>query len=586
MTTTRRQVLGAGALAATAVFSRPGAAVALPAQLGRPHGQEPLPTLNELGVVDLTRGGTARLSMVNAMHRFHRRLGEASTLAYRAVGATQTYLGPVIIARRGVPASVEVRNDIGRHPLARAIDTALIDDMVEDGLLPAGTNDSKRPRTTLHLHGGNTASDMDGGPLDTFQPGQSFHYRYENDQESAGLWYHDHALAITRLNVYAGLAGGYLIRDDNDRGDGGVLPPPPYEVPLILQDRMLAADGALRYPPNPDVPRRWAPEFFGDIPTVNGKVFPDLRVRRGLYRFRVFNGSNSRFYHLRLSQRSRARRFWQIGSDGGLLNAPVPLTELLLGPGERADLLIDFREMSAGSRLVLTNDARTPFPSGPVSVADGAVPLPHLMTFSVIGARGCDLPVPRTLRRRPIAPLTKAPLARTRNMSLVEVLDPDGIPQTALLNNREFGSDDYRGTPMRNGTVEQWNLINTTGDAHPIHLHYVQFQVLERQSFSASRYLRAAYPEPIVPGTGRYPPPSAESFVRGPGRPPAANERGWKDTVVAMPGEITRILVPFGVGAVHGLPFATGANHSGDYVWHCHILEHEDNEMMQRYVVA
>ena len=171
-------------------------------------------------------------------------------------------------------------------------------------------------------------------------------------------------------------------------------------------------------------------------------------------------------------------------------------------------------------------------------------------------------------------------------MTLVEVLDPDGVPQTALLNNREFGSDDYRGSPSHNGTVEQWNLINTTGDAHPIHLHYVQFQVLERQAFSVDAYLRAAYPDQLVADAGPYPPPSADGFAIGASRNPADNERGWKDTVVAMPGDITRILVPFGAGAVLGLPFATGSSHRGEYVWHCHILEHEDNEMMQRYLVG
>ena len=409
MTVTRRQVLTAGAATTASLWSPASARASLIPGLQRTHSQEPLPTLDDLGVIDLTSGGTARLSMVNARHRFHRELGSASTLAYRSVGGAQTYLGPVIIARRGEPTTVHVRNDIGRHPLAGAIDEMLIRDMVEDGLLPAGTDDAARPRTALHLHGGNTASDMDGGPLDVFEPGESFTYRYENNQESAGLWYHDHALAITRLNVYAGLAGGYLIRDDNDTGDGSRLPAPPYELPLVLQDRLLTSDGALRYPPNPDLPRAWAPEFFGDLPTVNGKLFPDLRVRRGVYRFRVFNGSNSRFYRLRLQHRHVAMPFWQIGTDGGLLNAPVPLHRLLLGPGERADLLVDFRDVSAGSRLVLTNDARTPFPSGPSSVAEGAVPLPHLMTFSVVGARGWDRPVPRTLRSRPIPRLAKAP---------------------------------------------------------------------------------------------------------------------------------------------------------------------------------
>jgi spore coat protein A len=585
MDISRRRLLEGSALVAAAALVRGGAATATP--LGVVPRGGPLPDLEDLGVIDATNGGTARISMVNSHHRFAAGLPKTPTLAYRTPGGGEDYLGPVIVARRGQRFTLEVENSLGRHPLAAAIDQGLIRDMIEDGVLPPDTDDAVRTRTALHLHGGNTAPGMDGGPLDTFLPGKSFRYTYANDQEAAGLWYHDHALSITRLNVYAGLASGYLLRDENDPGDGSRLPAPPYEVPLILQDKMFHRDGTLAYPPNPDLHRPWAPEFFGDVATVNGTIQPDLQVRRGLYRFRVYNGSNSRFYNLRLTTIDRdTLRFWQIGSDGGLLNAPVAMTKLLLGPGERADLIVDFSELPAGECVLLTNDARTPFPSGPRSRARGGVPLPLIMTFTVTRRTGLPSRLPRALRRRAVSHLDGAPVAATRNLTLVEVQDADGIPQTALINNREFSSDDYLGSVSRNGTVEQWNIVNTTGDAHPIHLHYVQFQILNRQRFDADGYTSATYPTPLVPGAGPYPPPSPDRFTLGLPHTPAANERGWKDTAVAMPGQITRLLVPFGRGAVAGLPFATGRSYAGTYLTHCHILEHEDNDMMQRYVVA
>lgn len=323
MSITRRRLLGVGAAS--------GLGMLLPARLAPSAlGQVPsgvtaftaeLPTLADLGVVDMTAGGAATLDLVNATHRFHSGMGAADTLAYRVPGGTQSYLGPVIVARRNVAFDLTVRNRIDSHPLAFAIDEALV---------PAGSDDASSPRTSTHLHGGNTAPGSDGGPMDVFTPGDSRTYHYGNTQEAAGLWYHDHAQGITRLNVYAGLAGGYLIRDADDPGDGSVLPPPPFEVPLLIQDRMFTPEGMLDYPANmnPTTPRPWAPEFFGDVATVNGKVWPNLDVVRGKYRFRVYNGSNARFYNLRFLVAGSATTFFQIGTDGGLLDAPVAMHKI------------------------------------------------------------------------------------------------------------------------------------------------------------------------------------------------------------------------------------------------------------------
>jgi spore coat protein A, manganese oxidase len=522
------------------------------------------------GVVNLTGGGTYSLSMTPGFHRFHTALPQTPTWGYGGAA----YLGPTFEAMRGMPVTLQAVNALGTHPVADAIDTTL------GGTL---ATDKFSPRVSLHLHGGNTEPKSDGHPEATFKPGASRKYFYHNDQEATTLWYHDHAMGITRLNVYAGLAGFYLLRDANDRGQPGGplnLPTAPYEIPLVIQDKIFNPDGTLAYPQGL-FGSVWAPEFFGDVAVVNGKVWPNLKVRRGLYRFRFLNGSNARFYNLRLT---KPLPMFQIGSDGGLLNAPVALTQLLLAPGERADVLIDFSTMSAGTKVVLTNDAVVPYPSGPRAPRRGGMPLPDIMQFTVEANMGFTAPIPDRLRANPIKPLP-APV-RVRNLTLVEVLDPvTGAPLKALLNNLPYGTTQIE-TP-RVDTVEQWNIINTTGDTHPIHLHLVQFQVLNRQKFKVADFMAVNYaglPAPAGSEVGPWPAPSADAFTYGPPVRPNANEAGWKDTVKANPGEITRLLVPFGAGAATGVPF--GKSFRGDYVWHCHILEHEDNEMMLRYKVV
>ena len=582
--TRRRFIAGGATVAAATLLPLPRSLAASPPALSK--FTESLPDLADLGVIDATSGGTRSIDVVNALHRFHASLPPARTLAYRPPGGQQTYLGPVIVARRNVSLDLVTRNMITSHPVDFAIDQGLVDDMIEDGVLPPGTDDAVATRMAVHLHGGNTEAASDGGPLDTCLPGQSLTNHYHNDQESAGLWYHDHALAITRLNVYAGLAGGYLIRDDEDPGDGSNLPAYPFEVPLIIQDRMFDANGALAYPPNEDLDRPWAPEFFGDVAIVNGKVWPHHEVRRGVYRFRVYNGCNSRFLRLSLDTGRGLLPFWQIGTDGGLLDTSVALTRLLLGPGERADLLVDFGEVNPGQRVLLMNNAPSPFPNGPRSAAQGVDPLRKIMAFDVLESGGDGHQVPTGLRESPITRLAGLPVANRRTMTLVEVLDPDGIPLTAVLNNREFASHAYAEHPVQADTLEQWEIVNLTGDAHPIHLHFTQFQVQDRQRFDADRYLEDVYGGTPAPGFGPYPPPSPDDYLTGPRKLPPQNERGWKDTAIALPGEVTRLLVPFGPNAAGGLPLAIGRSFLGTYVWHCHILEHEDNDMMQRYTIV
>jgi FtsP/CotA-like multicopper oxidase with cupredoxin domain len=521
--------------------------------------------------VDASKG--VDLTLVSTQHQFHSSLSAAETLAYRLPGGRNGYLGPTLVVPTGQQVTVTCRNSIGVHPL---------DASVGPGRPPAAT----------HLHGGNTRPEYDGGPDDTFMHDRT--YVYDNDQDAAGLWYHDQAHGMTRLNVYAGLAGAYLVRDiavtGIDTGRGDYLPPPPYEIPLILQDRSLTRDGALSYPTG------WHPEYFGDTAVVNGTAFPFLPVARGVYRFRLLNGSNARFYRLGLTLRPSGRTmgFLQIGTDGGLLNAPVPLTGLLVAPGERADLLVDFRDLPAGSIVELTNSAPTPYPAGPGPGHPGGPALGGIMQFLVTSGSGWgpsrNLPLEQ-IRLRPITPVRRlekaAASAKVRSHSLLETVNLVGQPTMLTLDNRTSGSEDYRSRPVSPDTVEVWEFANTTRQTQPIHLHLVQFQVLNRQPFDAAAYLKAygVATTMLLPDMPPYPAPSPTPYLNGKVRRPAANEMGWKDTVQAPPGMVTRIVVPFGRRAVDE-PVAARNVHSGDYVWLSQILEHQDNDMVQGYRIA
>src|SRR5215471_3975658 len=588
----------------------------------------------------------AALDEVAGTHRFHAQLGPSPSFGYLPAGvsASDVYLGPTIEAQRGTPVKLTITNKLIKptasggltviHPYASFFDNSIM-----------GSTDLDKyaPRTATHLHGGHTPPASDGGPDDTYRPAGldpndyahgsgSYTYEYPNDQEAAGLWYHDHALGLTRLNPAAGLAGFYLIRDSADTGRmGNPLGLPAngggktYEWPLVLQDRMFSGTtGALNYPTNTtQYHPTWAPESFGDVATVNGQAWANLNVDRGLYRFRLLNGSNARFYNLKLvdiktGNPAKNVPIYQIGSEGGMFNKPVPFTaaSVLVAPGERADLLVDFRGVPAGSKFQWYNNANAPYPSGPNSVHRGGVPLKQIMQFTVGTAAGFSPPAgtpaanlaTATLRSgaQAIQPLTPTPGA-VRNMFLNEVIDPvTATPAEVLLNNLTFKNADGTSrtagiaTPKLN-TVEVWQIVNTTMDAHPIHLHLTQFQVLNRQNIDSAAYLAAVnpnLPNPSAGGTGvqgsngSLPPPDPAKFVNGGVKPPAANETGWKDTVQVNPGEVVRIVVPFG-GSAAGIAAAfTGDSPGsaqrfvGNYVWHCHILEHEENDMMQGYTIT
>ena len=425
--------------------------------------------------------------------------------------------GPTFDMRRGQSILVEWENQLpAQHFLP-------IDHTVH------GAESSKPDvRAVTHLHGAKAPADSDGYPEDWYVPGKSKTYFYPNQQDAAMLWYHDHTLGITRLNVYAGLIGVYILRDEIE--DRLNLPKGEYEIPLVLCDRSFDRDGQLLYPVSPDPQAPWVPEVFGEGILVNGKLFPYLEVEPRKYRFRILNAANGRFFHLALSN---GQGFHQIGTDLGLLPSPVPLTSLLIAPGERADLVLDFSK-HRGDNIVLNNDASM------------------VMQFRV-GKSPVEDSTQMPTALRPVLRLAESSAVQTRTLTLGEADDRAGNPMTMLLNNTHWDMP-ITETPKL-GSTEIWCLLNFTDDSHPIHLHLVRFQILDRRSFEPEAYYHGGKIQYI-----------------GDPIPPSANEAGWKDTVQAHPGMVTRIIAKF-----DGYP--------GRYVWHCHILEHEDNEMMRPYEV-
>lgn len=473
-----------------------------------------------------TPGGTASyaLSLTEVKQKLHRDLPPTTVWGYAG-----SYPGPTIEATVGNPVDVTWINDLrdstgalrGQHYLP------------VDPCLDGPDTEGPAARTVVHLHGGHVGPESDGYPEFTIRPGGRQIFHYPNIQPPATLWYHDHALGITRLNVIMGLAGFYLIRDAAETALN--LPSGEYEIPLAIQDRTVSADGRLRYP---DV---WREMFFGDKAVVNGKVWPYLNVKQGKYRFRMLNGSNTRVYTLKLSN---SAPFVQIGTDGGLLAAPAARDSVTIAPGERADVVVDFAPFAAGTQILLTNSAPAPYP-----LADPSQPtLPNIMQFIVQAAPGHTAPLPTTLST--VLPIPEAEAVQSRSLELARTLAPGPCGgQQWTINGLHW--DDVTEFPVL-GTTEIWRFINRSETVHPMHMHLVQFQVLDRQAFVVQADTIALVGSPV---------------------PPEPYEAGWKDTAPVNPSEVLRVIARF-------------EDFTGRYPYHCHILEHEDHEMMRQFHVA
>jgi len=419
-------------------------------------------------------------------------------------------------------------------------------------------------RVMTHLHGAFVSGDSDGNPAITpngFGPGDTQTVDYPNEQPATLLWFHDHGLGATRLNVFAGLAAAYLLRDQYDTGHEPNtigIPGDAYEIPLVIQDRQFSTDGKFFYPTSDIGGVVWVGEYFGDVMLVNGKVWPYLNVEPRMYRFRILNGCNARILNVDLS----GLDFWQIGADGGMWDRPVRTRRLVMAPAERADVLVDFSRF-AGARLMMMNH-RPPSP-----ISNPAPQLPQVMQFRV--GRTVTQPGPTTIPSSlPGRAANLGSPINTRYITLNEI-DPEEVEWSLNLNAVHFEAPITEMPQV--GTIEDWVYINMTGDTHPIHNHLVQFQVVGRTPFDVEAYEEAYGGPNGVPG-GIDPTP----FATGSMQPPDPTERGFKDTVKANPGQFTTIR------AQYDLP--TGVSAPQTYVYHCHILEHEDNDMMRPFTVV
>jgi len=697
-----------------------------------PKFVQPLPVLggNGLAVLDGT------VPLIISMQEFDAKILPPGTFApgvqpitrvwgyvdgINAPGTRETYLGPVIVAQRGSPTQVTWINMLGdtatsqltfwknstdqtlhwADPLNGEANAGAMASIMNPGQPPASPwnqNYTGPIPAVVHLHGGEVPPQLDGGPDAWFTSDPAFRghgyyskvgaagneaiYTYPNTQEAAMIWFHDHLLGATRLNVYAGLAGAYALTDPaltlpTGLTSVGLQGPagPELLIPMIIQDRMFDTNGQLYFPagfpftPNPDHPY-WVPEFVGDTIVVNGKAWPYLSVEPRRYRFLFVNGSNARTYEMFFVNpvtKAMGPALWQIGSEGGYLDAPVKidptaavLNKLVMQPGERADIIVDFAGQPLGTQLILRNIGRTPYPKGapPAGSTLGQIiqirvdkPLSGT-DVSYNPASGTPIRSGGQKLVRLVNPATGTlaagvTAAKTRALTLNEVMGMPvtvnglaypGGPLEILLNNSKWDGvnpdmsirSDFSPVTVNNvttfyseipreGDTEVWEIINLTADAHPIHTHLTQCQLINRQNFNTNNYTAAyaaAFPgggidymtnlpfpaKIFMPAYGpplNYAPsvasgnkyggnPDITPFLQGKAIPPAANEAGWKDTIMALPGQVMRIAVryaPTDVPAnVSGFyPFEPNGGHG--YVWHCHIIDHEDNEMMRPLAV-
>ncbi|MDH5364779.1 MAG: multicopper oxidase domain-containing protein, partial [Dehalococcoidia bacterium] len=510
---------------------------------------------------------------------------------------------------------------------------------------PLGLNAQSPVPLVPHLHGAEVPSEYDGGPdawwtsATTNKQGTAYRtvpgivvapgaavYSYNNLQEPNTLWYHDHALGITRINVMSGLAGFYYLREPVSTP---VTPPitannlDQYltqtflygvsDIPLAIQDRTFKLNGELWFPEvglNINTHPYWMPEFFGDTIMVNGLVWPNLDVTPGWYRFHLLDGSNARFYTITLKDQITGNKipFILIGADGGYLQAPVTLKEITFAPGDRLDILVDFSAIAPGTTIIMENKAKTPFPAGaqPDPQTTGRIMQFTVKTSGTAVTQGVaaiqPLPVLLNPTLTPPAPpaapfptLPAPPTANRRFITLNEVMGLAG-PLSALINGQY-----YQGTVTETptlGSTEEWYIINLTGDTHPIHTHLASSQLVSRQKIDVANYLTAwlalnskdangvaiapPFPKDYTPK-----PLDPTLYLKGKVALPTPTEMGWTDTEMMHPGEVTVIRIRFTQQNGAAFPFDPTTGAPGQtlpppgYVYHCHILDHEDNEMMR-----
>lgn len=538
---------------------------------------KPSPTLTPfvdalpiMPTIDVSSGSQLTLGTYKITQKLHSQLPPTTLYAYGTSQATASSPGPSLLATRWKPSHVRFENHISDGSPFLQVDRTIDWANPPNGGVP----------TVTHLHGAEAKSDSDGNPDAWFtmqgDKGPGFvtqNYTYPNSQPATLLWYHDHTVGISRINALAGLVGLYFIRSPNQEPVN--LPSGIFEVPLVFGDYQLWSNGSINFPDIGNSPANhpnWCPEYFGDTILVNGKAWPYLNVYPAKYRLRLLNSANARFFNLSLSNPSLV--FTQIGTDGGFLPRSQVLSSILLGPAYRADVIVDFSKLSPGSSVFMNNSAEAPFPSGDPSFSPP-------QTNSVMEFRIVQTPSKQSIPKQVIPryfgldsalpPNYKSDKGSFyRSLALVEYDDADGNPITSTLGNRTW-MDPVTETP-KVGTVEIWDIINFTPDAHPMHIHLIDFLTVYQQGFCQDCYdagnctLKAQFGDP------------SSCFTQAP-QDPDVSQVGWKDTVIVYPAAVTRFWTKWTPRLGGSFPFDPTA--FPGYVWHCHILDHEDNDMMR-----
>ena len=568
-------------------------------------------------------------------------------------GYNGTYPGPTILARKFEPLTVTWDNKLV-DATGKALPHLLpVDNTIHWAFGPNATIQSGGgvPLVT-HLHGGHTEDISDGYPTAWYTPNylnkgadwKKKDYYYANTQEAATIWYHDHTLGLTRANVMAGLAGMYLITDENQEEllADNRLPATPHDIPLFLQDRQFLSTGEIYYPSDPTnfyagdpeagvaggklpIPSTSIiPEFFGDFMLVNGMTWPVLDVEPRIYRFRVLNGSDSRMYNMKIFKPAdvtidkimnpfmafdptvQGLKMLQIASDDGFLSVPAPLDSLFIAPGERKEIVVDFTGL-AGQEFVLVNNANGPFPAGDMVDINTSAQIMKFRVSKPLNTKYPIVTIPTKLRPD-ILPLTPT-TTTARQVILKEVRDEYGRlrPSLGTVTGGAMMWMDPTTEKINLNDTEEWEIYNETSDAHPIHLHSISMQLVNRQFYKADQFdmsiMMRMNNQSALPGNMKHAPGVSMSMmsianttaanvllpttttgmpmnegvltnIQMLGMPmmPAPDELGWKDTWVIYPGQVMRIRAKF------DLP--------GNYVWHCHILSHEDHDMMRPMTIV
>lgn len=539
-----------------------------------------IPMLRGYGVVEGGKlvAGNLTIGMYDTMWKFHRDLPATRVFAYGTSKETATVPGPTIVAMQGVPTYVTWTNHLpARHFLPW------------DHTLTTATPGSGIP-TVVHLHGGVQHSTSDGHSLAWFTSGfaatgphfSSPAYEYPNQQPPGNLWYHDHAMGLTRVNILAGLLGAYRVASPAE--DALNLPSgAAFDRHLALFDRDFRVDGSLfmnRTGNNPTVHPQWQPEYFGLVIVANGKAWPYLRVRRRRYRFRILNASNARFFHLSLSN---GLRFVHVASDSVYLARPVATDKFLVAPSEIADVVVDFAE-SGTDTAILRSDAPAPYPGDPGEKAETVAVMKFVIDKDVVTEHDPSSIPARLMPHYPKPDVREASL--TRYITMYEYTKNGTDEPTHLYLNARSYMDPVTETP-REGATEIWDVINLTDDNHPLHLHLALFAVLEQRSLRRVDEFRDCM-RGSKDGGGAGGRNDARAcrldrhLVGGRRHVVPRQERGWKNVFKVRPSVVTRLLVRFKpLSTASGSRFPFDVTTGPGYVYHCHILDHEDNEMMR-----